>query len=91
MSRASVEQAGDPPVTELVAEEARGETRSSEVAADEYAVIMHLERDQLVAETFRPVARAQLSRPVRLSLIALRILAVLLALMVIYTFIALLH
>jgi hypothetical protein len=91
MSRVPVEQAGDPPAADLVADDTRSETRSSTVAADEYAVIMHLERDQLVAETFRPVARAQLSRPVRLSLLALRIVAVLLALMVIYTFIALLH
>jgi len=51
-------------------------------------LIMHLERDQLVAETVRPVERARLSRSVTLSLWALRIFAVALSLMVTYTFIA---
>jgi hypothetical protein len=51
-------------------------------------LVMHLERDQLVAETFRPVARAQLSRGVRAGLWALRIFTVLLAAMVLYTFVS---
>jgi hypothetical protein len=56
--------------------------------ADAQELIMHLERDQLVSETFRPVERARLSRPVTLSLWALRLFAVALSLMVLYTFIA---
>ena len=54
-------------------------------------LIEHLERDQLVAETLRPVAPAQLSRRVLAGLWALRVFAVLVSAMVIYTFIARLH
>jgi|CZKG01.1.fsa_nt_gi hypothetical protein len=58
--------------------------------ADE-ELIMHLERDQLVAETFRPVPRAELGRRAAIGLWALRIFVVLVSAMVIYTFIAGLH
>jgi hypothetical protein len=54
-------------------------------------LIMHLERDQFVAETSRPLARVILGARARASLWALRIFAVLVSGMVIYTFIAQLH
>jgi len=54
-------------------------------------MIMHLERDQLVAETNRPLPRAQLTRPTLIALWALRVFVLVLSVMVIYTFIALLH
>ena len=50
-------------------------------------LIMHLERDQFVAETSRPVPRAPLSPQARAGLWALRVFVVLVSLMVIYTFI----
>jgi hypothetical protein len=50
-------------------------------------LIMHLERDQFVAETSRPVPRAQLSARAIAGLWALRVFVVLVSLMVIYTFI----
>jgi hypothetical protein len=53
--------------------------------------IMHLERDQFVAETSRPVARAPLSPRVTAALWALRLFAVVVSLMVVYTFIRQLH
>ena len=53
--------------------------------------IMHLERDQFVAETSRPVARAPLSPRVTAALWALRLFAVVVSLMVLYTFIRQLH
>jgi hypothetical protein len=54
-------------------------------------LIMHLERDQFVAETSRPVPRAILSARVTAALWALRIFVVVVSLMVIYTFIDQLH
>ena len=54
-------------------------------------LIMHLERDQFVAETSRPVPRAHLSATARAGLWALRVFVVLVGLMVIYTFIDQLH
>jgi hypothetical protein len=54
-------------------------------------LFMHLEHDQLVAQTFRPVPPALLGRRAVIGLWALRIFAVLVSLMVIYTFIARLH
>jgi hypothetical protein len=54
-------------------------------------LIMHLERDQFVAETSRPVPRAALSRAATAALWALRVFVVLVSLMVIYTFIDQLH
>jgi hypothetical protein len=50
-------------------------------------LIMHLERDQFVAETSRPVPRAMLSPRATAGLWALRVFVVLVSLMVIYTFI----
>lgn len=50
-------------------------------------LIMHLERDQFVDETSRPVARAVLSPRATVGLWALRAFVVLVSLMVIYTFI----
>ena len=52
---------------------------------------MYLERDQLVAETSRPVPRAALSARAAAGLWALRVFVVLVSLMVIYTFIDQLH
>ena len=54
-------------------------------------VIMHLERDQFVAETSRPVPRAVLSLAATAALWALRVFVVLVSVMVIYTFLAQLH
>jgi hypothetical protein len=54
-------------------------------------LIMHLERDQFVAETSRPVPRAAVSAPTTAGLWALRVFVVLVSLMVIYTFIDQLH
>jgi hypothetical protein len=54
-------------------------------------LIMHLERDQFVAETSRPVAPAVLGRRTITGLWALRIFVVLVSVMVIYTFIDQLH
>ncbi len=62
---------------------------SAERVEDE--LIMHLERDQLVAETSRPVALAPLGARAAALLWALRVFVVLVGLMVIYTFIAQLH
>ena len=59
--------------------------------AEEEELIEHLERDQLVAETFRPVPAAALGRRAVLGLWALRIFAVVVSAMVIYTFIVDLH
>jgi hypothetical protein len=54
-------------------------------------LIMHLERDQFVAETSRPVPRAALSTRATAGLWALRVFVILVGLMVIYTFIHQLH
>jgi hypothetical protein len=54
-------------------------------------LIMHLERDQFVAETSRPVPRAALSARVTVGLWTLRVFVVLVSLMVVYTFIDQLH
>ncbi|MGD1057262.1 MAG: hypothetical protein ABR992_07600 [Solirubrobacteraceae bacterium] len=54
-------------------------------------LIMHLERDQFVAETSRPVPRAPLSPRVSAGLWALRVFVIVVSLMVIYTFIDQLH
>jgi len=54
-------------------------------------LIMNLERDQFVAETSRPVPRAELSARATAGLWVLRVFVVLVSLMVIYTFIDQLH
>lgn len=74
-------RAADPPAMDPRAVEAEPE--------DE--LIMHLERDQFVAETSKPVARAPLSRRVSAGLWALRVFVVIVSLMVIYTFVDQLH
>jgi len=51
-------------------------------------LIMHLERDQFVQETSRPVPQAGLTRRARVGLWALRVFVVVVGAMVIYTFIA---
>ena len=52
---------------------------------------MHLERDQFVAETSRPLPRAELTQRVVVALWALRVFVTLVGLMVIYTFVDQLH
>jgi hypothetical protein len=54
-------------------------------------LIMHLERDQFVDETSRPVPRVALSARAAAGLWALRVFVVLVSLMVLYTFIDQLH
>jgi hypothetical protein len=54
-------------------------------------LIMHLERDQFVEATSRPVSRAPLSARATQALWALRVFVVLVSLMVMYTFIDQLH
>jgi hypothetical protein len=58
---------------------------------EEESTIMHLERDQLVAETFRPVSQARLGARAKVGLWALRAFVLIVSLMVIYTFIEQLH
>jgi len=65
------------------------ELQSQERFEDE--LIMHLERDQFVAETSRPVPRAPLSARASAALWALRVFVVIVGVMVIYTFVAQLH
>jgi len=54
-------------------------------------LIMHLERDQFVDATSRPVPRAPLSARAIAGLWALRVFVILVGLMVIYTFVDQLH
>ena len=49
-------------------------------------LIMHLERDQFVAETSRPVPQAVLSARATAGLWALRVFVIVVSLMVLYTF-----
>jgi hypothetical protein len=49
---------------------------------------MYLERDQLVADTSRPVPRARLGRRASAGLWGLRVVVVVMAVLVVYTFIA---
>jgi hypothetical protein len=80
------------PATRLVAPPqapapiSEAELQSHERLEDE--LIMHLERDQFVAETSRPVARAPLGARTKAALWALRLFVVIVGLMVVYTFIA---
>ena len=64
---------------------------SVERSEQDEELIEHLERDQLVAETFRPVPPASLGRTAVLGLWALRVFAVLVSALVIYTFVSNLH
>jgi hypothetical protein len=54
-------------------------------------LVGHLERDQLVAETLKPVPRARLSPRAIAALWALRMFVVVVGAMVVYTFVAELH
>jgi hypothetical protein len=56
--------------------------------APQRPLIAHLEPDQLVSETFRPVPPARLSARARAGLWALRIFAFAMGAMVIYAFVA---
>jgi hypothetical protein len=58
------------------------------VQGGEDELIMHLERDQFVAETSRPVARATLGPRSLVALWALRVFAIAVSAMVVYTFIS---
>jgi hypothetical protein len=71
----------EPPLPALEQDPRRGRRAEDEL-------IMHLERDQLVAETSRPVPAASLGRSALFGLWALRVFVVLVSAMVIYTFIA---
>jgi hypothetical protein len=73
---------------DAVAAEER-DPRRSERPEDE--LIMHLERDQLVAETSRPLPEAQLSPRARAAAWTLRVFVLVVSAMVIYTFIDQLH
>jgi hypothetical protein len=57
-------------------------------AAEEQELVEFLERDQLVADTRRPVGRMALSRRISVALWALRVFVVLVSVMVIYTFVS---
>jgi hypothetical protein len=54
-------------------------------------MIMHLQRDQTVSQTSRPVPRVRLGPRTAASLWALRLFVVVVGAMVIYTFIVRLH
>jgi hypothetical protein len=54
-------------------------------------LIEHLERDQLAAETMKPVPRAHIGSRAAAALWALRVFVVVVGAMVIYTFVAELH
>jgi hypothetical protein len=75
-----------PPHGQALAE---GDLQEQERFEDE--LIMHLERDQFVAETSRPVPQAALRSRATAGLWALRVFVVLVSLMVIYTFVEQLH
>jgi hypothetical protein len=64
--------------------------KPAEPSEDE-ELVMYLERDQLVSDRSKPVARASLGRRATQALWALRIFVVVVSFMVIYTFIAQLH
>jgi hypothetical protein len=59
--------------------------------SEDEELIMFLERDQLVRDRSKPVARAPLGRGATRALWALRIFVLVVSFMVIYTFIAQLH
>ena len=74
------------PAGDVIAEE---DLQRHERFEDE--LILGLERDQFVAETSRPVARALLSARATAWLWVLRVFVVLVSLMVLYTFFHNLH
>jgi hypothetical protein len=75
-----------PPIEdpELAAAIAERDPRRPERPEDE--LVMHLERDQLVAETSQPLPPAELSARIRAGLWGLRVFVLLVSAMVIYTF-----
>jgi hypothetical protein len=79
------------PVDDLDHNPAVGERDLQRQERIEDELIMHLERDQFVDETSRPVARAVLGPRATAGLWALRVFVVIVSLMVIYTFAAQLH
>jgi hypothetical protein len=79
------------PIDGIVCRPAPEELGRSPQESPEDELIMHLERDQFVAETSRPVPRAALSAPATAGLWALRVFVIVVSLMVIYTFFAQLH
>jgi hypothetical protein len=82
----------DAPAIDHTPLSSGSEEREPESRADSPdELVMHLERDQFVAETSRPVARAALSARTIAALWALRVFVVLVSLMVIYTFVEQLH
>jgi len=78
---------GEQPAHPLAIEEQ--DLQRQERFEDE--LIMHLERDQFVTETAKPVPRAVLSARATAGLWALRVFVVIVSAMVIYTFIEQLH
>ena len=66
-------------------EEEERDLRRGERVEDE--LVMHLERDQLVVATSRPLPRAALSRRAALALWALRAFVLVVSAMVIYAFV----
>jgi hypothetical protein len=65
-----------------------GDSPEGAEPSDHEELIMFLERDQLVSNRSKPVARAQLGRGATQALWALRIFVLVVSFMVIYTFIA---
>jgi hypothetical protein len=79
------------PIDAIVCRPAPEELGRSPQEPPEDELIMHLERDQFVAETSRPVPRAALSARTTAGLWALRVFVIVVSLMVLYTFFAQLH
>jgi len=65
----------------------RSSSRPSPDAAREHELVMHLESDQLVAETRQPVPRARLGRRAAAGLWMLRVFVIVLSAMVLYAFV----
>ena len=89
--RANLPEAPDLARAGVVPGAPRGPIRESDLQRQERAedeLIMHLERDQFVVETSRPVPAAELDRHAIFGLWALRVFVVLVSAMVIYTFVA---
>lgn len=76
-----------PPEHETERELAEEERDPRRSGRPEDELIMHLERDQLVAETSLPLPRARLSSRATAALWTLRVFVVVVGAMVIYTFI----
>jgi hypothetical protein len=75
---------------QIAAEDGASGDGAPAIGADGEELIMNLEPDQLVFETFRPVPRAHLSRRAVIGLWALRAFSIVVSLMVIYAFIEML-